>query len=239
MFSARSTIRTGSPISSTNSWPKPPMPPDWTTGSASGVVMKNRVISGWVTVTGPPRSICRRKIEITLPDEPRTLPKRTATNRVGMSSRAVPVHDPLAQHLALAVDRLRVQALSVEISTNRFAPNSAATSAITCVASTLFPTDSMGFASIIGTCLYAAAWNTTPGVYRSNTCRIFVRLPRVGDRERRREVAFADELALDLQQRQFRWSTRSGAPRRGGRFGGTTRADRAARAGDEHGLALE
>ena len=49
--------------------------------------MKKRVISGWVTVTGPPRAIWRRKIGITEPEEPSTLPKRTATNRVATSSR--------------------------------------------------------------------------------------------------------------------------------------------------------
>ena len=50
--------------------------------------MKYRVISGCVTVTGPPFAIWRRKIGITLPDEPSTLPKRTATKRVATSSRA-------------------------------------------------------------------------------------------------------------------------------------------------------
>ena len=35
-----------------------------------------------VTVTGPPRSIWRRKIGTTLPEEPSTLPKRTALKRV-------------------------------------------------------------------------------------------------------------------------------------------------------------
>ena len=50
--------------------------------------MKKRVISGSVTVTGPPRSIWRRKRGITLPAEPRTLPNRTATKRVGTSSRS-------------------------------------------------------------------------------------------------------------------------------------------------------
>ena len=54
-------------------------------------------------------------------------------------------------------------ALSVEIRTKRRAPNSAATSATTRVASALLRTDSSGFASISGTCLYAAAWKTTPG----------------------------------------------------------------------------
>src|SRR5213075_1870282 len=39
-------------------------------------------ISGCVTVTGPPASICLRKMGTTEPEEPRTLPKRTARKRV-------------------------------------------------------------------------------------------------------------------------------------------------------------
>ncbi len=49
--------------------------------------MKYRVISGWVTVKGPPRAICLRNVGITLPDEPSTFPKRTPQKRVGVSSR--------------------------------------------------------------------------------------------------------------------------------------------------------
>ena len=49
--------------------------------------MKKRVISACVTVTGPPRAICLRKIGMTLPDEPRTFPKRTPQNFVVVSSR--------------------------------------------------------------------------------------------------------------------------------------------------------
>jgi hypothetical protein len=37
--------------------------------------MKSPVISGWVTVTGPPHSICCRNNGTTLPLLPRTLPK--------------------------------------------------------------------------------------------------------------------------------------------------------------------
>ena len=59
-----------------------------TSEAASGIVMKKRVMSGCVTVTGPPLAIWRRKIGITLPEEPSTLPNRTATKRVEMSSRA-------------------------------------------------------------------------------------------------------------------------------------------------------
>ena len=46
MFSARSMIRTGSPMSSTYTWPRSAIAPAWTTScTASGMVMKNRVMS--------------------------------------------------------------------------------------------------------------------------------------------------------------------------------------------------
>ena len=44
--------------------------------------MKKRVISGCVTVTGPPFAICCWNFGITLPALPSTLPKRTVTNCV-------------------------------------------------------------------------------------------------------------------------------------------------------------
>ena len=72
-------IRTGSPISSTNTSPPCASEPARITScTASGIVMKKRVMSGSVTVTGPPAAIWRRKIGTTEPEEPSTLPKRTA-----------------------------------------------------------------------------------------------------------------------------------------------------------------
>ena len=83
MSSARSMIRTGSPISSANTSPPWASEPErMTSWTASGIVMKKRVISGSVTVTGPPAAIWRRKIGTTEPEEPSTLPKRTAQNAV-------------------------------------------------------------------------------------------------------------------------------------------------------------
>ena len=74
--------------------------------------MKKRVISGCVTVTGPPRAICLRKIGMTLPDEPRTFPKRTPQNLVGRVVAVAPrLDDPLAQRLRLAHHGLRVDGL--------------------------------------------------------------------------------------------------------------------------------
>jgi len=46
------------------------------------MVMKKRVISGWVSVIGPPSRICCLNLGITDPDEPSTLPKRTMLNLV-------------------------------------------------------------------------------------------------------------------------------------------------------------
>ena len=100
-------MRIGSPMSSTRMRPRPPIAPAWiTSATASGIVMKKRVISASVTVTGPPRSIWRRKSGITLPVELSTLPKRTATKRVAhVVPVAVRADDPLAERLRLAVAR--------------------------------------------------------------------------------------------------------------------------------------
>ena len=54
-------------------------------------------------------------------------------------------------------------ALSVETITNFSTPCSCARSATFFVPKTLFFTASAGFHSIIGTCLWAAAWKTTLG----------------------------------------------------------------------------
>ena len=83
IWRARSTILTGSPMSSRNICPPSPVAAACKTNcAASEMVMKYRVISGWVTFTGPPSAICLRKVGTTEPDEPRTLPNRTALNFV-------------------------------------------------------------------------------------------------------------------------------------------------------------
>ena len=131
------------------------MAPAWTTSdTASGIVMKYRVISADVTVTGPPFSICFRNVGMTLPDELSTLPKRTATKRVWTSRRCPSdsmIHSQNAFDWPITVFGLT--ALSVEINTKRSTSNSAASSATIFVATTLFRTDSSGWVSIRGTCL--------------------------------------------------------------------------------------
>ena len=48
-----------------------------TSCTASSTVMKYRVTSGWVTVTGPPVSTCADSAVSTEPRLPSTLPNRT------------------------------------------------------------------------------------------------------------------------------------------------------------------
>ena len=101
---------------------------------------------------------------MTLPDEARTLPKRTARNLVSVPGRWAAVLTIHSQRSFVCPSTFfGFTALSVETRTKVRTPNSAATSATTCVATRLLRTDSSGFASISGTCLYAAAWKTTVG----------------------------------------------------------------------------
>ena len=84
MRSARSWMFTWSPISSASTRRRSPVgvtdelaAAASTRRTASSVLMKKRVIRVSVTVTGPPASIWRWKVGITLPRLPSTLPKRT------------------------------------------------------------------------------------------------------------------------------------------------------------------
>lgn len=91
--------------------------------------MKNRVISGCVTVTGPPWAICCSNRGTTLPLLPRTLPNRTATNSVSLRRFIICT---TISHRRLDAPMMLVgfTALSVEISTKRFTPCRAADRAI-------------------------------------------------------------------------------------------------------------
>ena len=101
-------------------------------------------------MTGPPCSICERKIGTTLPDEPSTLPKRTITKRVvaWRWPAAATIHSAIAFEAPITVCGLT--ALSVETSTNRLTPAAAAVSAVTLVAIALLRIASSGFVSISG-----------------------------------------------------------------------------------------
>ena len=154
---ARSTILTGLPISSTKI--SPPFaiePASRTSCTASGMVIKNRVILGCVMVTGPPSAICFLNKGITLPLLPKTFPKRTATNWV-LLPLFIPWITISASLLEAPMILVGFTALSVEIRTNLLLPYLSAHSATFKVPNTLFFIASIGLCSIKGTCLWAAA----------------------------------------------------------------------------------
>src|SRR5438309_10006724 len=101
-------------------------------------------MSGWVTVTGPPRSIWRRKIGTTLPDDASTLPKRTLAKRVcGWRWPATStIHSAIAFDAPITV--FGFTALSVETRTKRSTLDAAAVSAVIRVAIALLRIASTG-----------------------------------------------------------------------------------------------
>ena len=113
-------------------------------------------------MTGPPRSICFLKSGTTLPADPRTLPNRTAVKRVtDLRARSRTISS--ATRLVAPITLAGWTALSVEIRTNRSAPQASAIRAAFSVPNTLFLTASSGASSISGTGLWAAAWKMTSG----------------------------------------------------------------------------
>ena len=110
-------------------------------------------MSGCVTVTGRWFAICSRKSGTTEPDEPSTLPKRTAQNEVGASSAFRARMARSAASFVRPITDTGFTALSVEISTNLATRYFRASSAMERVASVLLRAPSRGFCSTIGTCL--------------------------------------------------------------------------------------
>ena len=122
--------------------------------TASGMVMKKRVTSGWVTVTGPPRAICSLKIGTTLPLEASTLPKRTERKRpVACASVFTDCTIRSATRLVSPITLVGCTALSVETSTKFSTPLAAAMRTTLRVPTTLLRTVSRGFFSARETCL--------------------------------------------------------------------------------------
>ncbi len=155
---ARSTIFTGSPMSRTKISPPFAYAPACSTReTASGMVMKYLMMSGCVTVTGPPASICFWKSGITLPLLPSTFPKRTATNSVLECRLYVWIIISQTRFVAPMMF-VGLTALSVDIMTNRRTFHLSAACTTFQVPRTLFFTASFGLSSISGTCLCAAAW---------------------------------------------------------------------------------
>ena len=133
-------------------------------------------MSGWVTVTGPPASICALNFGTTEPLEASTLPKRTEMRRMpGLPSprRAARLSSAWqyisASRLVAPSMETGSIALSVEIITMAAAPAAAAASATFIEPNTLVFTASSQSRSRIGTCLSAAAWNTMSGLKAVNS----------------------------------------------------------------------
>ena len=122
-------------------------------------------MSGCVTVTGPPASICALNFGTTEPLDASTLPKRTAISRIGVvPAGARRVRSASSAWQYISAKRLVAPstetgsiALSVEIITIADAPAAAAASATLTEPNTLVLTPSSQFCSRIGTCLSAAA----------------------------------------------------------------------------------
>ena len=131
------------------------------------MVMKNRRVSGWVTVTGPPFRICLRNSGRMLPREPSTFPKRTTRNCLPPFPSRSTISS--ARSFEAPYTLCGSTALSVETSTNLSTPALRAASTTFFVPKTLFFTASTGFASMRGTCLCAAVWNTTLARVRGRT----------------------------------------------------------------------
>src|SRR5690606_24503342 len=149
----------GFPISKTKISPPLPMVPACSTNwQASLMVIKYRIISLWVTVTGPPAAICFLKYGITEPLEPSTFPKRVVINRVlqllWFCNDCTYISAAL---LEAPITLVGFTALSVETITNFWTSYFTERFARLMVPPILTYTASCGFFSINGTCLYAAA----------------------------------------------------------------------------------
>ena len=104
---------------------------------------------------------------MTEPALPSTLPKRTATNRVRLFCER-DCKSISHTRFEAPITLLGFTALSVEISTNLFTPARSAASTRMRVPTMLLRIASRGITSSSGTCLCAAAWNTTCGRKRWN-----------------------------------------------------------------------
>ena len=133
--------------------PVPSEPERMMSCTASGIVMKYRVIRRSVTVTGPPRAIWRRKIGTTEPDEPRTLPKRTVAKRVTGKRCASASTANSASAFDAPMTVAGETALSVETWTKCLTAFWPAMRAMIRVAIALLRTASTGLPSMRPTCL--------------------------------------------------------------------------------------
>ncbi len=122
-----------------------------TSDTASGIVMKNLVISGCVIVMRLSFSICSLNTGITLPCDPSTLPNLTETQRMFFLGLAARMSSPSL--LVAPMKLVGCTALSDEIKTNASQPHSSATSSKGANASTLLFSAPRMLSSTSGTCL--------------------------------------------------------------------------------------
>src|SRR5207244_13099137 len=107
---------------------------------------------------------------ITLPLDPRTLPNRTDTQRIPFWGLDERINSQI--RLVAPMTFVGLTALSEEIRTKFLQPASSARSNKPTRPNTLFLTASWTLHSIIGTCLYAAAWKITSGLNSDRRHRI-------------------------------------------------------------------
>ncbi len=165
-------------------------------------------MSGWVTVSGPPRSNWRWNSGTTEPVLPSTLPNRTVMQRMPWPALRAAISSAWqyisASRFEAPITLVGFTALSVEISTIACAPTARAASATWRVPATLVSSPSSGLASTIGTCFSAAAWNTSSGRYASNTARMRAssRMSAISALAVHLRVGLG-QLDVDLPQRVF------------------------------------
>ena len=107
-----------------------------TNETASLVVIKNLFISECVMVNALPLRSCSCRTGMTLPLEPRTLPKRTATERIPLPGRREMINSP--SRFVAPMVLVGFTALSEEIKMKRSTPNFKAMSASWAVPRLLF-----------------------------------------------------------------------------------------------------
>ena len=242
MSSASSMIVTGSPISSTNTSP----PLGQRAGADDelhGLRDRHEVARHprSVTVTGPPAAIWRRKIGTTEPEEPSTLPKRTVANARVRVARVGRLDGPLGERLRGAHHgrRRRPPCRSRRARTprRRARPRRAPS---TRVASALLRTASTGLSSIIADVLVGGGVEDDGRAVLGEHLAHALLLLAVGQHRRRRCATWRSSVQLALR-------SRTGCPRRGrpapacagptrAIWRHSSRADRAAGAGDQHDL---
>ncbi len=204
--------------------------------------MKKRVISGLVTVTGPPRSICLRKIGTTEPGRAEHVAEPHGDEaRLDVVALRGRLDDPLADRLRLAHDVLRARRLvggdeheAVDAGLDRHLDERARREDV--VAHALQRVE-LEHADVL---VRRGVEHDLRLVLGEDLAHLRAVAGVREDGDARVEVALVDQLALDLEQRRLALvdqdQPRDAEPRQ---LAAELRADRAAGAGDEHRASLD